>query len=196
MITQCRECKGNVSSEAQSCPHCGAPVSSTPTVSPTTKTKGKLKDRLALLAVALLVLGAVVWFLLPPSGREGAGRAVSNLVRAEQTVTDETFDVNAGTYRRMSFRLNKEAKVTVSLAVKDGSAIDLYLMDSQQGREFDQAAQKLFGAGFHYRQAISRQSVREYTEAAVLPPGEWHFVMRSTDPTPVFGKGKSTHVYL
>jgi hypothetical protein len=61
----------------------------------------------------------------------------------------------------MSFRLNKEAKVTVRLAVRDGSAVDLYLMDSQQGREFDQATQKLFGAEFHYKQGLSRQSVRE-----------------------------------
>ena len=198
MITQCHECKGTVSSEAKSCPHCGALVSSTqvPTASPATKPKSRLRDRLALLAVALIVIGAVAWFLLPPSGREGAGRAFKNIVRAEQTVTDETFDVNAGTYRRMSFRLSKEAKVTVRLAVRDGSAVDLYLMDSQQGREFDQATQKLFGAEFHYKQALSRQSVREYAEAAVLPLGEWHFVIRSTDPTPLLGKGRSSRVYL
>jgi len=35
----------------------------------------------------------------------------------------------------MSFRLRKEAQVSVRLAVRDGSAVDLYLMDSQQGRE-------------------------------------------------------------
>ena len=56
-------------------------------------------------------------------------------MHAEQTVTDETFDVSAGTYRQMSFRLRKEAQVSVRLAVRDGSAVDLYLMDSQQGRE-------------------------------------------------------------
>jgi len=201
MITDCHECKGKVSSEAKTCPHCGAPVSTAvpiqvATASPITKRKSKLRDRLALLAVALIVVGAAAWFLLPPSGREGAGKAVRNIVRAEQAVTDETFDVDAGTYRRMSLRLNKEAKITVRIAVRDGSAVDLYLMDSQQGREFDQATQKLFGADFHYKQALSRQSVREYTEAAVLPPGEWHFVIRSTDQTPLLGKGKSSRVYL
>jgi len=35
----------------------------------------------------------------------------------------------------MSFRLRKEAKVSVRLAVRDGSAVDLYLMDSPQGHE-------------------------------------------------------------
>jgi hypothetical protein len=135
-------------------------------------------------------------FLLSPSGREGAGQAFKNIVRAEQTVADETFDVSAGTYRRMSFRLSKEAKVAVRLAVRDGSAVDLYLMDSEQGHEFDQATRTLFGAEFHYKQALSRQSVREYSEAAVLPLGEWHFVIRSMDPTPLLGKGKSSRVYL
>lgn len=201
MSTECRECKGTVSSEAKSCPHCGTPVADATSdavaaASPATKSKSKLSDRLTLLAVALIVAGAAAWFLLPPSGREGAGRAFRNIVRAEQTVTDETFDVSAGTYRRMSFRLRKEAKVTVRLAVRDGAAVDLYLMDSQQGREFDQATQKLFGAEFPYKQALSRQSVREYVEAAVLPLGEWHFVIRSTDPPPLMGKGRSSRVYL
>jgi len=36
----------------------------------------------------------------------------------------------------MSFRLSKEAKVTVRLQCVR-SWVDLYLMDSQQGREFD-----------------------------------------------------------
>jgi hypothetical protein len=102
MITECRECKGTVSSEAKSCPHCGAPASAgslnqVGTASPAPKSKSKLKDRLALLAVAVIVLGAAAWFLLPPSGREGAGQAFKNIVRAEQTVTDEAFDINAGT---------------------------------------------------------------------------------------------------
>jgi hypothetical protein len=67
MISECRECKGTVSSEAKSCPHCGAPVSAATsnqvaTASSAAKSKSKLRDRLALLAVAVVVVGTAAWF--------------------------------------------------------------------------------------------------------------------------------------
>jgi hypothetical protein len=152
-------------------------------------------DRLGLLFVALVIVGVVGWLYLGPSGRQAAQQVAKHVVGAEQTVIDETFDLAAGGYRNVSLQLPKEARLRVQLAVREGSAVDVYLMTPQQHQEFTQASQRLLGGNFHYRQNLSRAAVREYTDAVVLPPGDWYLVVRSTDQVGVF-VGRSARVYL
>ncbi len=205
MVIQCHECKGSVSTEAAACPHCGAPVPpNAPAPTPTapveqqtsaTTTGRRMLDRLGLLLVALVIVGVVGWFYLGPSGRQEAQQVAKNVVGAEQTMMDETFDLAAGGYRNINLQLPREARLRVQLAVREGSAVDVYLMTPQEHQEFTQASQKLLGGNFHYRQNLSRSSVREYADAAVLPPGEWYLVVRSTDQVGVL-VGRSARVYL
>ncbi len=198
MITDCHECGGKVSTEAKTCPHCGAPVVVTPAPPEpsTTKRKSRLLDRLVLIVVAFALVGVVLWFFLPPSGREGASRAVQNVLRLEQTLLEETLEVGAGEYQGYRLNLPKEASVTIRVAVREGSAIDVYLMNEQDKEELDKASQKFFGGQFRYRQVLSRQSTKTYTDSAVLPRGVWYVIIRSTDVKPLLGKGGVSSVYL
>src|SRR5438094_8445228 len=107
MVIDCRECNGKVSTEAKACPHCGAPItaptSSSPTAAPRSDVRSDrrrrpVRDLLALLVTAVTVIGVGVWWVMPPSGRQVAGQIAANVVRAEQTITDETFDLPAGAY--------------------------------------------------------------------------------------------------
>ena len=205
MVIQCRECKGTVSTEAGACPHCGAPIvgqvqtpSQPSPIAPVTSaghTGRRVLDRLGLLLAALVIVGLAMWFYLGPSQRQVAQQVAKNVVRAEQTVMDETFDLAAGGYRNIGLQLPREARLRVQLAVREGAAVDVYLMTPQQHQEFTQAAQKLLGGNFHYRQDLSRAAVREYTDTVVVPPGEWYLVVRSTDQVGAL-VGRSARVYL
>ena len=197
MITQCHECKGTVSTEAKTCPHCGAPVEQTPVSAPASMPEKRRTSRgLVGVLIAVIVIAGLIWWLFPPSSREATSSAAKTLLRVEQTLLDETFDVAAGNYNGYRIRLPGQRRVTVRLAVQNGSAVDLYLMDPQQKDELDKAGQKLFGGTFHYKEVLSRQSVRDYNDAAVLPHGEWFVIIRSTDPLPLLGKGQTSRVHL
>ena len=205
MVIQCHECKERVSTEAKTCPHCGAPVLAPVTVSPTpaltppepvtARSRRPIMDRLGLLLVALVVVGLGFWLYAGPSGRQAAKQVARNVAHAEQTLMDETFDLAAGTYRNISLRLPREARVSVEIAVREGAAVDVYLMTPPDFHEFAQASQRLMGGNFHHRQNLSRVSVREYSDATVLPPGEWYLVVRSTDQVGAL-VGRSTRLYL
>ena len=69
-LTKCRECGGQVSTEATTCPHCGAPVKKQP--EPPEAKKGQAVSRAAvrqqslpgwlLIPVAIVIVYAVWWF--------------------------------------------------------------------------------------------------------------------------------------
>ncbi len=207
MVIECHECRGTVSTEARTCPHCGAPVSpkaqpSVPPLEPVaTPQSGRSRgrrtlDRLAMLFLALTIVGVAGWLYLGASGRQVAQQAAQNVLGAEQTIVDETFDIPSGAYRTQGVRLPSASRVTVRLTVREGSAVDFYLMTPQEVAEFQQVSQKTFGGQYHYSQQLSHRSVQDFSDGALLPPGEWHFLIRSTDQALLLGNRPATRVYL
>lgn len=205
MIIECPECKGQVSTQATSCPHCGAPVKQQDSPEPTgvpiawphaPKPKRSTSARRVLVLLGVGVVAAsLLWYFAPPSGREQATNVVGSALRLEQTLFAETFEVPAGGYRGWDARLGAEARVTVAVDVRDGSAVNVYLMTPAQKREFDEVRRNLFGGQFTYTGALSSISTRRYSNSVVLPAGTWHFVIASTETTPLLGKGRTATVH-
>jgi len=206
VITECGECGGKVSTQATTCPHCGAPVRRAGSSTPAPVARSASDDtaapaardvpwrRIVLLLSALLIVIAAAWVFMPAAKRQAATHAVGGLARTEQTITDQTYEVAPGTYHVLSMTLHREGKVTLSLAVTEGAAVDLFLMDDADRREFQDAMAKAPAGAFHHQAALSRESVREHAESAVLPPGAWHFVIRSTEAAPLGAAGKPARV--
>lgn len=200
MVIECSECKGKVSTEARACPHCGAPVA--PPSSPggnrpaVVLAPKRSKKRLVVLVIVLAAVAVLGWYSMSPSGREGASQVVSSVLKTEKTLLDETFDVTPGSYTRYTVNLNREAKVTLTFAVREGPAVDVYLMDPSQVQEFEQINKRLAGGQFHFKKAPSRNAAREYTEGVVLPAGTYSFVLKSTQGAPLLGRGTPTKVYI
>lgn len=69
-LIQCRECSGQVSDKAASCPHCGAPLSGRP--APNEK-----KTQQQAGAVVFVLIVAVVWFLWPSGDGKHVAKATT-----------------------------------------------------------------------------------------------------------------------
>lgn len=68
-LTKCRECGGQVSTEAASCPHCGVLVKvDVPRETVTTKVMLKQSNGMDGLSFILGLVGFILLFMLPPVG--------------------------------------------------------------------------------------------------------------------------------
>lgn len=161
--------------------------------------KRNLKS-LACLGTLVLIGGAVIfvvwYFVLPPSAREAAGNIYENVSHQPQTITDETSDIPAGSWMIYSFELSKEVSATLTIEVRSGAAVDVYLMDEEQKTRFEEAQKSLTGGEIQFMQPLSRKSTRGYTESKVLPAGRWYLIVKSNETVPLLGKGKDTTVHM
>ena len=76
MLTNCPECRGEVSDKAPACPRCGHPmIEAAPVVVPPSLPGGRSKHVAGLVVVLLLAVIALLAFLLVPGWVKGAERS-------------------------------------------------------------------------------------------------------------------------
>jgi hypothetical protein len=75
-----------------------------------------------------------------------------------------------------TFRLVTDSRVRVQVAAEPKN-VDVMLMTKEDQEKFRQAAGKLFGGQYTYRQALSSQQILRMDKTEVVPQGEWSIVV-------------------
>jgi len=117
-----------------------------------------------LVGVAILAMAGINSFVLP-------------MMETERRLLDEKFESADGVGPEYTFTLQREAKITLAVAVQAGSMLDVYLMSAEDKKTYDEAKRVLVGT-FHYRRALSRMSTSSFTDSAILPAGTWWLIVR------------------
>jgi len=68
----------------------------------------------------------------------------------------------------------------VSVCVVADPTIGLFLVDEDTMDEFDSAAKKLFGRGFHFYWKLSAGGLREFEKSAHLTEGTCYYLIDNT----------------
>lgn len=124
-------------------------------------------SRRSLLAVAGVGVGTLLSGCLAstPSDSSGGGNGLTT-----EVIVDDNDSVEEDAWRNYQFRLNREATVSVETTVRRGPAMDFYMMNPEEYRNFDN------GNRFRFVSALSRGDTTGYSGEGRLPSGEYVLV--------------------
>jgi len=160
-LTTCRECGKEVSTGAESCPHCGVPR----------KRKGGFSIGRVLL---LLILAAIGWYFLTPPSCKGLFRKVVPAIAPDPvTRLNKTVTVNEDQYWHATYN-SKGGEVRVSVRVATGPAVDVYFMDASDLPKFPKGKPRIYPA-------LSQGNTRRFSASGLLRAGSYVLIIDNTD---------------
>ena len=163
-LRACRECGTEVSTEAKTCPKCGAPSRRSVGV-------GGVVLRIALTAG----LAWFIWTVFVPPGMKAVARKLAPDALVPQPVVrkKETIKIHEDQYMHYTF----EASGTVSIDVRlvGGPPIDVYFVDAARVDDYIKKKK------FYYYPTLSQEGARNFKATANVPKGRYALVLDNTD---------------
>jgi hypothetical protein len=186
----CPECNREVSDTAPSCPHCGYTLRPQVKSLPVKKKFSIMRVLRAVTIFFLIVIGAVIAWRYVGKTVELTGESpndpISNVVRAEKKLFDNSETVKEDQYLTLSFRLKRDAAVSIRTRVVSGPNVDLFLLNEGNMEAFKKYAKGNRGTEIKYLVALSSSNTRDFTKSANLRSGQYYYVIDNTN----FGSAK------
>ena len=169
----CPHCQNPIPDGSQFCNHCGMSAQAKPQSSLGFKLGRFVGSRL----LPLIVIVFLGWYALRVNyGSKGTDRIVATVTHTPITLTDETQNVAANSWRAIGISLPYNGNLDVSLHVVRGNPLDVILMDASQ---MDVLKSGSWG-NIESNTNFSAVKTATYRRSSPVNQGTYYLVMRDT----------------
>jgi hypothetical protein len=155
-------------------------------------TCGECKRTIALepLGFVSLIIGVIVVVFLVQAAiatmasvqDDGARGIVSSTTTREQTLVDKQVSIDEDEYHMITFTLNRDAHISVSIDAIAGPEFEVWTMPEEGFRAWEKAARSFLGGGeYSYLPGLSESKIHRMERSGMLSAGRYYVIIDNSD---------------